>query len=180
MILTMPEPHQSAAQKKLSQAFQSFESTLREMLTDEARRSIDGTLERLSHAQGPFRVHGVEVEVVIRHLTVEGAQGADGHGVPARSRRAVAARSRPGRERAALKRSGTRGRPPGVLRRALLEAFDADQSELTTDALREHLDAHGVKTNADNLHQHLRRLVQAGELQRTRRGVYRRDAAGTA
>ncbi len=174
----MPEPQQSAAQKKLSQTFQSFESTLREMLTDEARRSIDGTLERLAHAQGPFRVHRVEVDVVIRHLSVEGAQRADG--APARSRRATAARSRPGRRPASAKRSGTRGRPPGALRTALLEAFESGESELTTDALREHLDARGVKTNADNLHQHLRRLVQAGELQRTRRGVYRRDVVGAA
>lgn len=156
----------SDVEQKLGQAFEAFECTLREMLTEEARRSVDGTIERLSHVEGPFRLRGVEVEVVIRSLSVETAD----HG---ESR----ARPRPqGRRSASKSRTQSRGRPPGALRTAILDAFGAEDASLSTDDLRGHLRAREVEAKPDNLHQQLRRLVQAGELDRTGRGTYRRAA----
>ncbi len=154
----MPPSDDSRVQKQLTEAFDAFERTLCKMLTEEARRSVDGTIKRLSHADGPFRVRGVEVEVVIRNLRIEAAR-------PRRRARSPAS----GRSTGA-----GRGRPPGALRTAILDAFSSGDHDVSTDDIRGHLQARKVKANADNLHQHLRRLVQAGELDRTGRGVYRR------
>lgn len=159
----------SEVERKLGQAFEAFESTLREMLTEEARRSVDGTIERLSRSEGPFRLRKLEVEVVIRSLKVEAAHRDSGRARPAvQSRRKAPKRGSQGR-----------GRPPGALRTAILDAFSGGAS-MSTEELRHHLDAHKVQAKPDNLHQQLRRLVKAGELDRIGRGMYRRAVAGAA
>src|SRR5437016_1689196 len=76
-------------QRQLDEAFGSFKETLREMLTAEARRSVDGTIQRLSREAAAFSVEDIEVEVVIRDLKVRtgGAGTARQSPSPARRRR---------------------------------------------------------------------------------------------
>jgi hypothetical protein len=156
------------AHRRLAQAFESFEASLQELLTTEARASVDQALERLSLATGPFRINDVQVDVVVRSLSVEAAPAHAG--TAPRPRRK--SRPRPARKAGAKARGA--GRPPGPLRSALVETFTATDAELDTQAVRASLDARGVKATNDNLHQQLRRLVTAGVLERSGRGRYRR------
>ena len=160
------------AHRRLTEAFESFEASLRDLLTTQARESVDQALDKLSLRTGPFRINDVQVDVVIRGLNVEATQE-HGKGVSRRY-------PEPGRKRStkrARSRRSTVGRPPGALRSALIDIFADTESELDTDALRAVLDARGVKTSTDNLHQQLRRLVTAGILERVGRGRYRRAEA---
>jgi hypothetical protein len=160
------------AQRRVAEAFRSFETSLREMLAAEARESVNQTLERLSVSAGPFRVEDVQVEVVIRGLRVEAAQDHDRAPTPRRVRKAAAPARRSNPRNSAPRKPS--GRPPGALRSTLLETFEQTEGELNTDALRKVLDARGVTASTDNLHQQLRRLVTAGLLERSGRGRYRR------
>jgi hypothetical protein len=158
-----PMPPDRQTHRKLTEAFASFETSLREVLTHEARRSVDGAIERLSLRSGPYRVSDVQVDVLIRTLSVESVH-AESEPPPRRKRvRAPAP-----------KRTAARGRPPGPLRTALLAAFSVADGDLDTQVVRELLDERGVQCSADNLHQQLRRLVAAGEIERAGRGLYRR------
>ena len=71
--------------RRLNDAFTSFTDSLRELLTAEARRSVDGAIERLTVSTGPLRLQDVDVEIVIRNLNIsatdaEGAMQAAGAG----------------------------------------------------------------------------------------------------
>jgi hypothetical protein len=157
----------SDTHRRLAEAFESFEASLQELLASEARASVSAALDRLSHTTGPFRINDVEVDVVIRGLSVEAATA---H-TPERTERPRRKRP-PARKRAAKPRAA--GRPPGPLRSALVDTFATADGELDTQAVRALLDARGVKSSSDNLHQQLRRLVAAGVIERAGRGRYRR------
>lgn len=164
----MPD-EETNAQERLIDAFSSFERTLQDMLTAEARRSVDGAIQRLSATSGPFKLNGVDVEVVIRGMSVEAATPAERG-----SKRTAKSAARKPKARARAKRASSgRGRPQGALRGAILEAFKSPEDDLSTGELREHLQRRQMEASDDNLHQHLRRLVQAEELKRSGRGRYR-------
>jgi hypothetical protein len=163
-------PADTDAHKRLADAFRTFEESLQQLLVQEARSSVDGALERLSVTTGPFRINDVEVDVVIRNLSVEAVP--DHTGASPRPRRRPKRAAAP--RRRAAKSPGRAGRPPGALRTALIETFSGTDAELDTDGIRAELDTRGVKASRDNLHQQLRRLVAAGILQRSGRGRYRR------
>jgi hypothetical protein len=55
-------------QKQVNDAFELFKETLETALADEARRSVDAAVERLSGDLGNFRLDHVTVEVVIKNL----------------------------------------------------------------------------------------------------------------
>ena len=148
-------------EEQLNRALAAFEAALREAVRDEAARSVDGVINRLS--AGPFRVKAVEFDVVIHNLTLETESGR-----PSKRRPSPAAPSGP-------KRRG--GRPPGALRSTLLQIFSETSEPFDVDALREALAQRGVQPTDDNLYQQLRRLVQAGECARAGRGRYQRAAA---
>src|SRR4051812_28862502 len=116
---------------RINDAFASFTDSLRDLLTAEARRSVDGAIERLTRTAGPFRLDGVEVEVVIRnmHISAVGPEDTDAP-TPAPRRPSAAATPR---------RTGGRGRPAGELRQAILEEFEHDSSDLGLDAIRDRL-----------------------------------------
>jgi hypothetical protein len=154
----------SDTHRRLAEAFESFEASLQELLASEARASVSAALDRLSHTTGPFRINDVEVDVVIRGLSVEAAS----EHTTERPRR----KRRPAIKRAAKPRAA--GRPPGPLRSALVDTFATADGELDTQAVRALLDARGVKSSSDNLHQQLRRLVAAGVIERAGRGRYQR------
>lgn len=147
-------------------AFSSFEDSLRAMLTAEAQKSVEEAVGRLSVTGDAFRITEISIDVKIDELKV-----ATGAGPSPKAR----AKTRPRRGAAPRKsRSAARGRPPGALRSALLGAFSSDDQTLSTDDLRQHLATQGIETTVDNLHQHLGRLVKAGELSRPGRGRYQR------
>jgi hypothetical protein len=149
MITDRMPPSRSDAER-LTAALEATESALRAVLAAEAQRSVDATVRRLEAQAGPFRLKDVQVEVVIKHASLEAR----------RNRTSV-----PGPR-------ASRGRPAGHIRTALLEAF-TERAELATGELREHLSRLGLEPSSDNLHQHLGRLVRAGALERAGRGVYR-------
>lgn len=147
----------------------AFEKALREALEDGARESAAAMLDTLSVGGGPFVVSDVEFDVVIRNLTVKAAAASTSH------KESTRARKRPARSRAAVSAGPAKpGRKPGPVRSAILDVFSEGGAELDTAALRRGLDERGVVTSADNLHQQLRRLVTAGELERKGRGLYQR------
>ena len=151
------------APASLPEAFAAFEAALRASLEEEARRSVAAALKRFEHESGPYKVNAVEVDVVIRDLnvTLGGNTGDTRQAAPKRVRRPKAAAKR------AL------GRPPGALRAALLQLFASPDTELDTAEVRRRLGELNVSTTDANLHQQLRRLVGAGQLERVGRGVYR-------
>ncbi|MEA2168165.1 MAG: hypothetical protein QOF76_1465 [Solirubrobacteraceae bacterium] len=146
----------SAQRREVEDAFGAFEATLREHLTAEARRAVEQALVKLARSPGPFRAIGADVEVKLKALKLEAT--------PAKRSRAT---RRPGT-------SPGRGRPPGALRNALLDAFSDPTATKHVEELRDHVEGNGLTITTDNLHQHLRRLVLAGELERAGRGVYKR------
>src|SRR4051812_7761008 len=95
---------------RINDAFASFTDGLRELLTAEARRSVDGAIERLTHTSGPFRLDDIEVEVVIRnmHISAVGTEEQEeAKTVPRRTGGSGATPAKPAR------RSAGRGRPAG-------------------------------------------------------------------
>lgn len=170
----MAAPDRSDLQRELTDAFDAFRATLGQMLEDEARRSVEATIARLSSQGGPFKVVDADVQIVIRRLELsaeaQGATGAPEAGVRRRHASPQRARARRARTTRGASRAGGRS---GV-REALLETFAETDAEMTTDDVQGALTARGVKTSTDNLYQQLRRLVQAGELVRPSRGRYRR------
>lgn len=158
-------------QRQVNDAFEAFRRSLHEMLTAEATQHVDSTLERLGGERAPFRVEDARVEVVIHDLKLVAADPDD----PGRSKPSAKNQRRPRRTKPQAA-TGARQPRTGSVREALLGLF-ADGSQLGTTELRERLETAGVKTSDDNLHQQLRRLVQAGELRREGRGIYRRANA---
>jgi hypothetical protein len=147
--------------QQLADAFSAFEERLRTVFAAEARQAVDAAAARMATTDGAFRIADIEIDVVISALTVESG-----------SRRGPA---KPRARRAP--RKGARGRPPGALRGAIVDAFSEDGTQRTIDEVRAYLDRVNLQASTDNLHQHLRRLVQAGELERSGRGLYRRATA---
>lgn len=164
----MAEPQ---THKKIENAVRLFEESLRDLLASEAQESVDGAVRRLSRSTGPFRISGVEVDVVIRNLKLEAVGDHDRGGPETRRRKRPAARKR--KPKAPAGRS-SRGRPPGPVRSALLETFAGSDGEMSVADLRAALRDRKVKSTDENLHQQLRRLAQAGEIERAGRGQYRR------
>jgi hypothetical protein len=158
-------------QRQVDRAFEEFRTTLQAMLVDEAKRSVDGALERMSK-DAPFNVLSADVEVTIRDLTLGAA--AQEPVVPAR-------RSTTSRRTASRKRSRPSLPRPrrSPVREAILSAFSAG-ADLNTSELRAALERTGVPSSDANLHQQLRRLVNDGALKRTGHGRYRRIAERSA
>jgi hypothetical protein len=146
--------------RQLADAFNAFEEGLRLVFAAEARQAVEAAAARMAAGDGTFRIADIQIDVVISSLTVE-----SGAGKPTTPKR------RPTRS---ASRSGAPGRPPGALRSAIVDAFADDRAQLTIDDIRTHLERAKLRASTDNLHQHLRRLVKAGELERSGRGLYRR------
>jgi hypothetical protein len=167
-------------QQQLNDAFESFKSTLQDLLTAEARRSVDGAIKRISGEAGAFRLDDVTVEVVIKDLKLTNVDARPSASADRGTGAAAPApRARPAKP-AARRASGLppkRGRPVGGVRLGVLATFAGVDSDLSTVEIRDRLQASGVKATTDNLHQQLRRLVQAGDLVRTGRGRYARTSA---
>jgi hypothetical protein len=168
--------------QQLHESFESFKEALQGLLTDEARRSVDHAVERLSGEIGTFQLDNVTVEVVINDLKLSAVTGVGAAAKPAprplAPRRASPATKTKAKAKPSSRRAGAapakRGRPVGGVRLAIQAAFDEPGTELSTDGVRDALKVAGVTTSSDNLHQQLRRLVQAGSLTRTGRGQYAR------
>lgn len=162
-------------ERQLREAFEAFRHALQTMLEDEARASVKRSLARLQGEGGPFSISDAQVEVSITGLTVA-AQGSS----PPRQRapRSASSSTSRGRGSAPKRRRGatSTGAARGGVREALLASFDKPGAELTIGQLGSRLEATGVKSTANNVHQQLRRLVQAGEIKRTGRGIYTRTA----
>ena len=159
-------------QRQVNESFEAFRRSLQEMLSAEARRSVDLTLASIRSEGGPFRIEGVEVDVVIRELRLAADEPAP-DGEP-RGRRP----SRSRRPSGAAKAGGDRRRGPrGNVRAALLAAFTDPDVSLDTGTLRRMLEENGIAASTANVHQQLSRLVQSGELTREGRGVYRLSPA---
>lgn len=173
--MAVPPPRKAAADQGLSleRAFGAFEADVRASLEQEARRSVDEALQRISHSGGPYRITSFEFDIVIRDVNVSlsTTQGSQAEHTAAPRRRA--------KRKPAARPAGATGRPPGPVRTALTEIFASADSELTTDDIREQLDQRGVETTSDNLNQQLRRLSASGTLERVGRGSYRRSAQST-
>lgn len=163
--LVMPPRDAPATEPQtVRDAFSSFEESLRAMLTTEAQKSVEDALERLSSESQAFQVTDISVDVRIDRLNVSTGGGAV-------KRRA---KSKPRSEGSSgSPRSGTRRRGrPGKLRELLLDAFPDGEQELTTKDLLRYLQDLGVEASTPNVHQHLARLVKAGELRRPKHGAY--------
>lgn len=65
-----------------------------------------------------------------------------------------------------------RGRPDGAVRIGVLKMLHETSGPVPPIEIRDELARRGVHTTMDNVHQQLRRLVQAGELVRVGRGRY--------
>jgi hypothetical protein len=156
--------------RQVNESFEAFRRSLQEMLSAEARRSVDLTLASIGSEGGPFKIEGVEVDVVIRDLRLATA-GAASDPTGRRSARGRGA-ARPGKASADRRRG-----PRGNVRAALLAAFTDPDVQLDTSTLRKTLEDTGIAASTANVHQQLSRLVQSGELTREGRGVYRRAAA---
>jgi hypothetical protein len=158
---------------QLADAFGAFRDALQATLQVQAQRSIDAEIERLGREQAgtDFRVLNATVSVQVQDVTVASSVPA------ARPRPRPAAQSRARRRRSGGKPAAASGpaasRRRGAVADAVIAAFSG-ASELTVGQLHEHLEASGVESTVNNLHQQLRRLVSAGILERAGRGVYRR------
>lgn len=150
--------------RQLDDAFEKFRDTLQDLLELEARRSVDGTIRNLK-TSGPFTVESATVEVVIRDIKLAS---------PASNAPAARSTTRPSQKSLTSGRRG--GRPPGGLRTALLMHFGPPGQERATSEIHQLLQEHGVEATSANLHQQLRRLVDAGEFERSGRGRYRRSS----
>jgi hypothetical protein len=163
-------------EKQLRDAFDAFRSALEVMLQDEARASVEKAVDRLAADSDQFTVADVQVEVTVLGLTL---QSKDVGG-------AAQTRPRQATHRATAKahQPARRNRRPaarGGVREAILAAFvDDPAQEMTVSELGSAVESLGITTTTNNLHQQLRRLVQAGELDRAGRGQYRRPAATSA
>lgn len=136
------------------------------MLTAEAQKSVEEAVGRLSSEGTPFHITDINIDVRIDGIKVAAGR---------------APRSRKPKARARKQPAGpSRGRRTGAVRSALLDAFEGDATELTTEQLQARLKDLSVEATPANVHQHLARLVKAGELVRAGRGVYRRGAATTS
>jgi hypothetical protein len=153
---------------QLREAFGAFRTALQVMLEDEARASVENAVDRLAGQNGQFTVADVEVEVTVVGLTLQSREPRQASATSKRrTTRTEVSRRAPARAR----RRGARG---GV-RQAILDAFGGEAGgELTISEVSAAVEALGVTTTTNNLHQQLRRLVQAGELDRAGRGRYRR------
>lgn len=165
---------------QLNATFEAFRENLAELLRNEAQDKVDSAVARLAGGGGAFRVEGAEVVVTIRELRVASADATSpvASGASARQPAKRSARRR-SRSPSGGKKRGV-GRPRGRLRTALLDAFEAPGQERDTDALRAAVGAAGIRATNANLHQHLSRLVQSGELSRAGRGIYRRERTAEA
>jgi hypothetical protein len=166
-------------QQQLNDAFESFKTTLQDLLTAEARRSVDGAIRRITGEAGAFRLDDLTVEVIIKDLKLSHL---DARAAPSSDNGSPAPRARPAKPPARRKSAlpPKRGRPVGGVRLGVLATFAGVESDLSTVEIRDRLQAAGVKASMDNLHQQLRRLVQAGDLVRTGRGRYARTASAAA
>lgn len=155
-------------QRQVNESFEAFRRSLQEMLSAEARRSVDLTLASIRSEGGPFRIEGVEVDVVIRELRLAAAE-------PGRAATPSVRRSARGRRASGGPKAGgdRRRGPRGNVRAALLAAFTDPDRSLDTGTLRRLLEERGIAASTANVHQQLSRLVQSGELTREGRGVYR-------
>lgn len=182
----MTQQFSPGVQQEFSSHLDAFKDNVRETIeraiADAAQRSAEGVAEGMKGSDiGPFRVEDFQVEVVVRGLRLTDAS-ASGGGTAEAPKRKPAARRKPAKKparRPASASSAKRGRPVGGVRLALLSAFDSVDGELSTEEIRAALSQQGVETTTDNLHQQLRRLVQAGELARVGRGRYGRAQPGT-
>lgn len=160
----------SELQRQVNESFEAFRRSLQEMLSAEARKSVDLTLASIGHEGGPFRIEGVEVDVVIRDLRLASAgEAAAAPSVRRAPRKPAASRGK--------KAVGQRRGPRGNVRAALLAAFPDSDVQLDTGTLRKTLEERGIAASTANVHQQLSRLVHSGELTREGRGVYRRATA---
>jgi hypothetical protein len=152
-------------QQQLQEAFEAFRDALQQLLEEQAQQSVADTLERLAKEGGPFRVQDAHIEVVIRDLTVASGQSAATAVAPRRTQAPPRAR-----------RSRRAGQRRGGVKEAMVAAIGADEEVGIAD-FEQRLKKAGVTTSTNNLHQQLRRLVQAGEIERSGRGRYRRVKA---
>jgi hypothetical protein len=153
---------------QLREAFDAFRSALQLMLQDEARASVESAVDRLASQNDEFTVADVQVEVTVVGLTLQSRDA--GRASSARQKRSARRQS----PQKAPRRATRRGARGGV-RQAILDAFGLEKdAELTISDVSAAVQSQGVTTTTNNLHQQLRRLVQAGELARAGRGRYRR------
>jgi hypothetical protein len=151
----------------LREAFDAFRTALQLMLQDEARTSVENAVDRLAGQNDEFTVADVEVEVTVVGLTL---QSRDVGQASAARQKQIARREAP--EKAS---PGPRRGARGGVRQAILDSFGSQtDAELTISDVSAAVEARGVTTTTNNLHQQLRRLVQAGDLDRAGRGRYRR------
>lgn len=157
----------------LAEAFDAFRLALQVALQSHAERSIATEIERLSAEQGArgFRLLSASVNVEVGELAVATASTRS-TAVRRSSQRRSAGRRAPSKKGEAAPRSRKRG----VVGDAVIAAFEDAGGELSVAQLHERLRRKGVETTANNLHQQMRRLVEAGVLRRAGRGVYSRTA----
>jgi hypothetical protein len=164
----------NALQDQVEASFEAFRESLQQLLAEQAQRSVDDAVKDLAKQSAPFRVEDVKVDVVIHGLTLRSS----GQGAAAPARRTPAAKPR--RRTSTAPAKGRPKRSRQSVRAALEEIFASASGPLDTDAIREQLESRGVRATPDNLHQQLRRLVQAGVVSREGRGVYRQQASAQA
>jgi len=152
----------------LDLAIAEFREGVQRILESEAQKAVDNVIARLNSPSGAFEVKSATVEILVKDVEITPA-----------TRRAAAKRGRSRPAKRAARRGGggaakPGGRPPGQLRTTLLDHFGAPGTERGTTEIQQLLDEHKVKATPANLHQQLRRLVDAGELTRSGRGRYKR------
>jgi hypothetical protein len=156
-------------ERQLNEAFKSFRQALQSLLEEEAQTSVQRALDRIAKEGTPFSVSDAKVEVMVTGLTVAAGDAA---AAPTAKRASTAPPKRTRTSDSSSRRRG--GRRRGGVREALLASFDKPGAELSIEDLGTSLQEQGVQSTSNNVHQQLRRLVQAGELTRAGRGIYKR------
>jgi hypothetical protein len=181
--IRIPDPltDPQSLQREVNQAFEAFRESLRHMLEAAARERVETVVSQFSQDGGVFQLTDVEVDVIIRDLTL--VAGTDERTPPRTISRRKLTQPKPRTtrpSRAGRAGKAARSRTGGPVRTALLDAFAITGGAIQTYELQRALADRGVDTTVNNLHQQLRRLVQAGEIERAGRGVYRRARGATA
>lgn len=79
-----------------------------------------------------------------------------------------------GKSKTKAPRKRPHGRPPGALQLAVIESVETlHPMPVTVATLQEALQAKGIATSNDNLHQTIRRAVMGGKIVRVGRGAYK-------
>lgn len=165
-------PDQEVRLNELEDALNAFEATLKRTLEAEAHRSIDEYLKTLETTTG-YSVEASRVTVNVAGLRVSAVGTAPGEPDAAPSTSPRRSPAKKPRAKTKITKKAT-GRPNSAARTAVRDVLASDAARtFKLDEVRAGLEERGVQVTTTNLHQLLRRLSTAGDIERVGRGEYR-------